>query len=64
MCKQTGARFLHRAKNRQDVTFNGLIKVANSLAPTKRASIGIDFKRLDRVSHPVDTFYWSSRNAL
>lgn len=38
MKKQTGARYLHKAKNRTDQSFNGLIKVANPSRIVRMAS--------------------------
>jgi hypothetical protein len=35
MKKQTGARFLHKAKNRTDSSFSGLVKLANPKASMK-----------------------------
>ena len=39
MKSQTGARYLHKLNNRKDVTFIGIIKLANKL-PTVRLASG------------------------
>jgi len=39
MKKQTGARYLHKLNNRKDVTFLGIIKLANKI-PTIRLASG------------------------
>jgi hypothetical protein len=46
MCKQTGARYLHRRKTRKDKSFNGIVKLTNYIK-----SIRLSSGNLKRVKH-------------
>lgn len=44
MCKQTGARYLYKCKTRKDKSFQGIVKISNTIRLSSGARKRVKFK--------------------